>query len=125
MILFDECVHISVRDAVMAAGWMARWMGDVGPTTPDDGVLIESVRHGEILVTQDKDFGALVAAERRTAIGVVLVRPAGIPLADLPGRVVKALDAHRDQLVGQLLVVSSAGVRTRLIGAPTPRVTPS
>jgi predicted nuclease of predicted toxin-antitoxin system len=53
------------------------WVSDRDATLPDPAVLDWALREGRVLVTGDKDFGALVVRAAVHPIGVVLLRLAG------------------------------------------------
>lgn len=75
-LIADENVPRGVILALRDDGLDLVWMSEIGPGTPDEGVLTLSVEQGRILLTFDKDFGDLTfRLGRRAAPGVILLRP--------------------------------------------------
>lgn len=82
---------------------------------PDSEVLAIAVREDRILITDDRDFGELVFAQRQIHAGVIYLRLG--EYADLTtktARLAYILDHYGDQLT-QFLVVTLRSVRVRAI----------
>jgi len=110
-IAIDACVPAQLAaslralgaDVISAAGRLAML---------DDEVLDGAVARDRVLVTSDKDFGALVFRDGRSAVGVVLIRfdITTATLADDTARRIVALE-HEGR--GVFAVVERASVRIR------------
>jgi predicted nuclease of predicted toxin-antitoxin system len=78
----------------------------------DIGVLSLAANQERVIVTDDKDFGALVVA-RRPAVGVILLRTANVS-GDFQGRrVLELLTLHPDRPRGHICVVEDGRFRFR------------
>jgi predicted nuclease of predicted toxin-antitoxin system len=113
-ILADESVAFPVIFAMRAAGHDVTSIAEVAAGSPDEAVLDRGLRESRVVVTEDRDFGALVYQAQKPSPGVVFVR--GFP--EIAHRqkcseVVEALRVHADSIVGTFIVVSPGQVRIR------------
>jgi hypothetical protein len=112
-LLLDENVSPIVGDALRAAGHDVLMAASVCAGAPDEDVVALAVAEGRVLVTEDKDFGALAFQQG--------VRPAGlIRLAlprQLPGqkaaRLAAVLGSDGGRIQGAVLTVEPGRVRRR------------
>jgi predicted nuclease of predicted toxin-antitoxin system len=58
--LCDENVDRQVVDALRQAGHMVTYIAELSPSVDDERVLADANRESALLVTSDRDFGALV-----------------------------------------------------------------
>lgn len=121
-ILADENVPAAVVEALRARGHDVVWVVEHAPSTGDPSVLALAQVGTRLLVTQDKDFGALAFRARLPAgVGVVLVRlPSPSPSA-LARDLVTVLESRTDWN-GRFSVIEPGRVRMRLL--PEANVTP-
>ncbi|XBQ16648.1 MAG: DUF5615 family PIN-like protein [Oceanicaulis sp.] len=110
----DECADRRVLRALRDAGHEVELSAPDAQGAPDEFVLARSNVLGGVLVTADKDFGALIFGRGLKATGVVLLRSAD------PDRCTAAILDHLAQLEGAILVVSDRSVRLR----PLPETRP-
>jgi predicted nuclease of predicted toxin-antitoxin system len=109
--LVDACVASSVVRALRHAGfdveWVTEWKRDPG----DLVVLQRACEAGQVLVTRDKDFGALIFRDNRPHKGVL--RIAGeMTFIEQAQRVLRTLALHADDLDhGCLVTVDTDRVR--------------
>lgn len=80
---------------------------------PIDIVLELANKEGSLLLTADKDFGALVFRLRRLSAGVVLIRLAGLTPAKKAGIVTAVFSEHSQELAKAFSVITPMGVRVR------------
>lgn len=112
-VLLDGCVWGGVRPALEAAGhdviWAGAWPSDPG----DDEILARAFQEGRVLVTLDKDFGALAIAQGQPHRGIVrLVNLASWQQVRLSTRV---LETHREELLRRAIITVEKGrLRVRL-----------
>lgn len=113
LFLADEsCDHAVVR-ALRGAGHQVASIAEDAPGTDDDLVLELARREGQVVLTEDKDFGQLVYASARETGGVVFLRfPAGVRKA-LPGAAVETVARLGEELIGAFVVIEPGGVRVR------------
>jgi predicted nuclease of predicted toxin-antitoxin system len=109
--LADESCDFAVVRALRAEGHEVTAVAEVATGAPDEKVIAAAVREGAILLTEDKDFGQLVFAERRTTGGVIFIRFPAVLRAE-PPRVVCLLVAQRgEKLVGTFIVIQPGRIR--------------
>lgn len=70
-VLLDSCVWGGVWRALSAAGHDVVWVGDWDRDPGDDEILARAYQEGRVLVTLDKDFGALAFLHRQPHAGIL------------------------------------------------------
>lgn len=112
-LLADECCDFAAVRALRAAGHDVLTVAHETPRADDEDVLRLAVGSNRIFLTEDKDFGRLVYAEGRAAVGVIFLRyPASVRGA--LGTDVTALVAkHGADLAGAFTVLEPGRVRIR------------
>ena len=70
----DENLDSQIVSAVRARGHEVLYVAEMAPGIKDDEVLRLARAESAVLITGDKDFGALVFARGLSHAGVVLVR---------------------------------------------------
>lgn len=104
----EDCI-IRMRQA----GHDVLWIRDAAPGISDREVLQRALSEGRILITFDKDFGALVYAEGvQAACGIILFRLPQ-PSASAVSDAVTAIIASRQDWTGHFSVVDEVGVRMK------------
>jgi predicted nuclease of predicted toxin-antitoxin system len=74
-LLANENFPLEAVQALRLAGHDAAWIREDAPGSPDDAVLSRAARERRLLLTFDKDFGALVFRRGANASnGIVLFR---------------------------------------------------
>lgn len=113
-ILADENIPEASVRLMRSAGHEVAWMPDLGPGTPDEGVLEKAVEARCLLVSFDRDFGALIFQDKQPPpLGIILLRllPAH---PEEPGQLLlKLLEREDLELEGWLTVVDRERVRQR------------
>lgn len=64
-ILLDTCVWGGVKEKLVTEGYDVIWAGEWTDDPGDEEILERSHGEGRVLVTLDKDFGELAAAQGR------------------------------------------------------------
>lgn len=109
--LADESCDFAAVRALRAAGHnveaVAEWIGGA----PDNLVMQTALESGRVLLTEDKDFGQLVYANRQSSRGVILIRFPARARAQLGASVVAAGEAAGDRLTESFIVVQPGRVR--------------
>ena len=92
------------------------WSTIGSATAPDLEVLTFANEHHFVVITNDLDFSAILAAGVLGGPSVVQIRSQDL-LSDMVVSIVaKALDAHRDDIArGALLSIDEAGTRVRVL----------
>ena len=92
------------------------WSTIGAATAPDVEILTFANEHAFVLITNDLDFSAILAAGGAVGPSVVQIRTQDL-LSDLAvSTVAKALEAHREDIErGALLSIDEAGTRVRVL----------
>ena len=92
------------------------WSTIGAATTPDVEILTWANQHGFVVVTNDLDFSAILAASAGATPSVVQIRSQDLLSDVVVSIVAKALDAHREDIErGSLLSIDEAGTRVRVL----------
>ena len=111
-ILANENLPLEVVEALREAGHSTAWIREDAPGSTDAEVLARSVREDRLLLTLDRDFGALVFQHGADASrGIVLFRIVMLP-DDLARFVARALGSRTDWS-GHFSVVDLQRIRMR------------
>ena len=103
--LADESCDFAVVRALRAAGHDVVAIADISPRADDVVVIDKTVREQRILITEDKDFGQLVYADKRASGGVLFMRFPARVRRSLPQIVVELVRRKGEQLIGTFVVV--------------------
>lgn len=117
-LLADERCDFAVVRALRAAGHDVRAVADAAPSAADEAILGLAIREKRVLVTEDKDFGRWVYADKRATAGVILLRYPATARRTMPAALVRLVERHGERLVRCFVVVQPARVR---ISRPTER----
>ena len=110
----------------LSPGWIDRlarhgfeavhWSTIGAATAPDVEIMTWANEHDFVLITNDLDFSAILAAGVADGPSVVQIRTQDL-LSDAAITIVaKALEAHRDDIErGALLSIDEAGTRVRVL----------
>lgn len=109
--LADESCDFSVVRALRASGHDVVAIAEISPRVDDKVVIDFATRERRILLTEDKDFGQLVYADRRATEGVLLLRFPATARAALSKAVVKLVGEAGDRLVGRFVIVQPGRIR--------------
>jgi len=83
---------------------------------PDSEILTWANEHGFVVITNDLDFSAILAAGRGASPTVVQIRNQDLLSDVVLSTVASALDAHRDDIErGALLSIDEAGTRVSVL----------
>lgn len=92
------------------------WSAIGAPTTPDDEILAWGREHAFVVITNDLDFSAILAATSGRAPSVVQVRMQDLLSDAAVNAVARALDAYREEVDGgALLSIDESGTRVRML----------
>ena len=92
------------------------WSTIGAATAPDIEILTWANEHAFVLITNDLDFSAILAAGGGASPSVVQIRTQDLLSDVVVSIVAKALDAHREDIErGALLSIDEAGTRVRVL----------
>lgn len=108
----DTCIASTVYQALLAIGIDVEWTGNWERDPGDEAILAYAFQHRRILVTLDKDFGALAVRQGKPHTGI-------LPLVSLSSRQQalvrqQVLEQHHQILAtGAIITADSDRVRIR------------
>jgi predicted nuclease of predicted toxin-antitoxin system len=116
-LLIDNPVSPQIGPALASAGHDVQHVRDLGLAAADDRTILELARREDrVLITQDTDFGALLAAASASKPSVVLLRVSDARPANHIRLLLLSLPvAEKDLLQGAIVVVTDRGLRIRLL----------
>ena len=92
------------------------WSTIGAATAPDVEILTWANEHEFVLITNDLDFSAMLAASAGDGPSVVQLRTQDLLSESTARIVVRALEAHREDIErGALLSINQAGTRVRVL----------
>ena len=104
-------------DRLAGHGFEAVHWSTIGAATaPDVEILTWATEHQFVVVTNDLDFSAILAASAGTTPSVVQIRTQDLLSDAVVSIVAHALEAHRDDIErGALLSIDEGGTRVRML----------
>ena len=112
-LLADESIDRQIVVRLRQDSHFVWYVAEMDPAISDATVLDLANREGAILLTADKDFGELVFRQRRTTVGVVLVRLAGLSPTRKAEVVASAIGGHAIELPQAFAVITPVTIRVR------------
>jgi predicted nuclease of predicted toxin-antitoxin system len=92
------------------------WSTIGAATAPDAEILTWANEHGFVVITNDLDFSAILAASAGATPSVVQVRTQDLLSDEAVSVVAKAVQAHREDIErGALLSIDEGGTRVRML----------
>lgn len=103
--------------ALQTVGFEARhWSGVGAPNAPDEEVLSWTSANGYILLTNDLDFGAILASSEANIPSVIQIRTADLRAEVLIDRIASILARHAQAMAdGALVTIEPARERVRIL----------
>jgi predicted nuclease of predicted toxin-antitoxin system len=116
-LLVDMNLSPSWVDRLVRHGFEAVHWSTIGASTaPDVEILAWANEHGFVLVTNDLDFSAILAASAEASPSVVQVRSQDLLSDEAVSIVATALEARREDIErGALLSIDEGGTRVRML----------
>jgi predicted nuclease of predicted toxin-antitoxin system len=116
-LLLDMNIPPRWAAALRGAGHEAVHWVDIGMATAGDAEVMAYARqHGLVVLTNDLDFGDILAATGGDAPSVVQLRTDGLRFEAIGARVLQALADHADALSqGALMSIDLRRLRIRLL----------
>jgi predicted nuclease of predicted toxin-antitoxin system len=111
--LADESCDFAVARALREAGHDVLAVAEAAPSSADEGLLQMAVRDKRILLTEDKDFGRWVYANKRATGGVIFLRYPSGARSTMPATVVRLIERYSEKLVGCFVTVQPGRIRIR------------
>ena len=116
-LLVDMNLSPSWADRLPRHGFEAvHWSAIGAATAPDDEILAWARQHNLVVVTNDLDFSAILAASASSTPSVVQVRTQDLLSDAAVSAVANALEARREDVErGALLSIDEGGTRVRML----------
>lgn len=111
--LADESVDRQIVERLRTDGHSVPSVAEMEPGISDDVVLSYANQKSVILLTADKDFGEMVYRQHRVALGVVLIRLAGLASTKKAQVVADAIADHLEEIPKAFTVIEPGRVRIR------------
>lgn len=109
----DESCDFAVVRALRAAGHEVIAVAEISPRIPDGEVLVLAYKKDHVLLTEDKDFGELVYAQKRETSGVVLLRFPANARSAMARAATDAVKTLGDRLGRRFTVIEPGKIRSR------------
>lgn len=116
-LLLDMNLSPEWCDVLQQAGFdTVHWSAVGRPSASDREILTWAGRESRVLVTNDLDFGAILAASDAGGPSVVQVRAQDVTPRALSATLIRLLRQHGDALnVGALISLDEASARVRIL----------
>lgn len=112
-VLLDSCVSSILRPPLQMAGHDVVWTGDWPQDPGDREILNFAYREQRVVITLDKDFGALAIRDRQPHTGII--RLVNLSLHDQPAVCEQILNSHGEILLaGAIITADQRRLRIRL-----------
>lgn len=112
-LLADESCDFQIVRALPAAGHDVLAVGEISPRAEDRDIVDLAVRQNRLLLTEDKDFGRFVFADRRAPEGLSSFASQRGLAEKRPATIVSLVEAQAAKLNGCFTVVQPGRVRIR------------
>ncbi|MBI1827139.1 MAG: DUF5615 family PIN-like protein [Planctomycetes bacterium] len=109
--LADESCDFAIVRALQGAGHDVLPVALIASGSPDEDVLDLAVREKRVLITEDKDFGRWVYAERRATAGILLLRYRVAARFQIAKAVVRLIESQGDSIRGCFVTVQPTRIR--------------
>ncbi len=109
--LADESCDFAVVRALRADGHDVVTAAEISPRAEDEALIALAVRERRILLTEDKDFGQLVYANRVATLGVILLRFRATAREDISNALVELVRRRGQRLIGRFVTLQPGRVR--------------
>jgi predicted nuclease of predicted toxin-antitoxin system len=117
-ILADENVPRPIMVWLRDQGHDVLYAAESRSQVSDNDLLTEAEAQGYVLLTGDKDFGALVYRDRRNSHGVILLRLEDRPISFRLARLQAVWPKIESNLPGHFVVVTEKKLRLRPLTPP-------
>lgn len=112
-LLADEGIDAPIVDRLRDDNHTVWYVAELAPSLPDDEILALAYSEQMLLLTADKDFGALIFQQQRASAGVLLIRLAGLAGREKAELVSKVIGDHSLELLNAFTVVTPQRIRIR------------
>ena len=111
--LVDECCPATLVGALRDLGFDVRYVAEEVPGLSDDDVLRSATAEDRILVTTDKDFGALTVRLGHMAVGLILLRLSRLGTYLVAKKAAAMIQENAENLAGHITTFTEDRVRRR------------
>lgn len=112
-LLADESCDFSFVRALRQAGYDVKAIVEVMPGVPDSKVLESGFEEKRVLLTEDKDFGEWIFAQKSPTSGVILLRYPIETRIQMSLAIVELVSEHGSKLKNRYVVLEPGRARIR------------
>lgn len=112
-LLLDENIGPVVAGQLREAGYEAVSIFEEMRGVEDSAVLDRAMEEQRVVVTLDRDFGALIFRDSKHHVGVLYLRLRKESAENIAKVLLNALSIHGQELQGKFVVVSDYRIRIR------------
>jgi predicted nuclease of predicted toxin-antitoxin system len=116
--LADECLHVEIVVALRRTGHEVATIAPADAGASDEAVLERAAREHAIVLTADKDFGAIAIRRAGASPGIVLFRRSVIDPAGVTACLLALIQEHGELLHDLYAVITPGRSRVRRLDAP-------
>jgi|SRR2546422_3581750 len=109
--LADESCDFTIVRVLRDAGYDVVAVAEVAPGAEDVTVIDLAVHESRMLLTEDKDFGRFVYADKLATAGILLLRYPVTARGIIARTVVDLVRQHGDRLAGRFVIAQPGRVR--------------
>jgi len=111
--LADESCDALIVRTLRAQSHDVAYVAEESPGVEDEDVLTRALQDQRVILTEDRDFCALVFRDALPTYGIVLIRILPAQRLRKKDRIMALLDAHADRLAGAMTTLTVGGMRVR------------
>jgi predicted nuclease of predicted toxin-antitoxin system len=112
-VLLDSCISAILLPPLKTAGHDAIWVGNWPEDPGDQDILAFAHNEKRVIITLDKDFGALAVRDARPHSGII--RLVNLSIREQPSVCIEILSKHEPILQdGAIITVDQTRLRIRL-----------
>lgn len=105
-ILADENVSLVIVERLRKEGHHVQYIFESARGSIDIDILDRANQQGELLLTNDKDFGDLIFHQQRQSSGVILMRLEEMPFVERAEIVVDLIKEYQEELLHSFTVIA-------------------
>ncbi len=105
---FYEAINIErpIVEWLLNKGYDVKWIPDIDCEMEDDELLDLTIAEKRVLLTNDKDFGAMTFRQRKISTGIILFRIKGQDTGQKIKVLQTLLDKVGDKIIGNFVVLA-------------------
>lgn len=102
----DVNIERPIVEWLLNKGYDVKWIPDIDCEMEDDELLDLTIAEKRVLLTNDKDFGAMTFRQRKISTGIILFRIKGQDTGQKIKVLQTLLDKVGDKIIGNFVVLA-------------------